>query len=106
MLEHVVNPHDVLREWSRVIRPGVALSLMLPCDPGFAWRPGRCFGVRSRAENAGIDYDYRMAREHVNSIFNLVTFIRYQIAERQETWWPIRVPFADLNLIYTVNIRL
>ncbi len=105
VLEHIVNPHDVLREWSRVVKPGGVLSLVLPCDPGLAWRVGRCFGVRQRAEDAGIDYDYWMAREHVNSIFNLVTFIHYYYSERQESWWPLRVPFADLNLIYTVNVK-
>jgi ubiquinone/menaquinone biosynthesis C-methylase UbiE len=106
VLEHIVDPHDVLREWTRVIRPGGVLSLVLPCDPGLAWRVGRCFGVRQRAEDAGIDYDYWMAREHVNSIFNLVTFVHYYYDDYRESWWPLRVPFADLNLIYAVNIRV
>lgn len=106
VLEHLVHPHEILREWTRVIKPGGTLSLVLPCDPGFAWRFGRMLGVRKRAESAGLEYDYWMAREHVNSIFNLVTFINYYYDNVQSSWWPMRVPVADLNLIYAANIKI
>lgn len=106
VLEHLPRPHEVLREWARVVRPGGVLSLVLPCDPGLAWRLGRSFGVRRRAEQAGLEYDYWMAREHVNPIFNLVTFIDYYFADVRATWWPLRLPFADLNLIYAAHIRI
>src|SRR3546814_5800995 len=72
VLEHLHHPHDVLREWYRVLRKGGVLSILLPCDPGVLWRVGRMFGPRANAERAGIEYDYLMAREHVNPINNLV----------------------------------
>jgi ubiquinone/menaquinone biosynthesis C-methylase UbiE len=106
VLEHMPAPHEVLREWARVLRPGGMLSIVLPCDPGFAWRLGRNFGVRQRARGAGMEYDYWMAREHVNSIWNLVTFIEYYFDDVRAVWWPLRVPAADLNLIYAANIRV
>jgi ubiquinone/menaquinone biosynthesis C-methylase UbiE len=103
VLEHIPEPHRVLAEWVRVLKPGGTLSLILPCDPGLAWRLGRHFGPRRRARAAGLDYDYYMAREHVNSIYNLVQLVRYHFGERSEAWWPFAVPSPDLNLIYCVN---
>jgi len=103
VLEHIPEPHLALAEWARVLKPGGTLSLILPCDPGFAWRLGRHFGPRRRALAAGLPYDYYMAREHVNAIHNLVPLVRYHLPDRQEAWWPLRLPSPDLNLIYCVN---
>lgn len=106
VLEHMPNPHEVLREWARVVKPGGVLSLLLPCDPGMLWRLGRHFGPRSAAEKAGIAYDYWMAREHINSINNLISLIRYYFDDVDEGWFPLPVPSIDLNLFYTCHIRV
>ncbi len=104
ILEHLYRPHEVLREWNRVLKRGGIMSILLPCDPGLLWRFGRLLGPRGNAERAGIDYDYWMAREHVNPIGNLVVFIRYYFRDVQETWYPLRMPSTDLNLFYLCHI--
>lgn len=105
VLEHLPNPHQVLREWIRVLKPGGTLSIVLPCDPGVAWRLGRAVGARGKFVKAGIEYDYWMAREHINAINNLVAFIRYYFKGRlQELWRPMVVPSMDLNLFYITHI--
>ncbi|MGH2510604.1 MAG: class I SAM-dependent methyltransferase, partial [Ktedonobacteraceae bacterium] len=53
ILEHLYKPYEVLREWHRVLKPGGVLSLVLPCDPGLAWRLGRSFGPRRKFEHSG-----------------------------------------------------
>lgn len=106
VLEHVPAPHLALEEWIRVLKPGGTLSLILPCDPGMAWRLGRYFGPRKQAQNAGLPYDYYMAREHVNSIFSLHQILSYHFPDRDVTWWPSRIPLADINLIYAGNFRV
>jgi ubiquinone/menaquinone biosynthesis C-methylase UbiE len=105
VLEHLYRPHEVLSEWHRVLRPGGILSILLPCDPGLMWRLGRMLGPRAKAERAGIEYDYWMAREHVNPIGNLVVFIRYYFSDVKETWSPLGIPSTDLNLFYLCHIR-
>jgi len=106
VLEHMPSPHLALREWARVLKPGGMLSLVLPCDPGMAWRIGRAVGSRGKFVRAGIDYDYWMAREHVNAINNLVAFVRYYFQDLHEQWMPLRVPSMDLNLFYIAHIRM
>lgn len=104
VLEHLPRPHVVLREWNRVVRPGGVISIVLPCDPGMAWRMGRHLGPRRKFQAIGIDYDYWMAREHINSITNLGSFIRFYFPNIHETWYPLRVRSSDLNLFYIVHI--
>lgn len=105
VLEHLPNPHEVLREWIRVLRPGGTLSLVLPCDPGLAWRLGRALGARGKFVKAGIEYDYWMAREHINAINNLVAYVRYYFKGHvRELWRPLMVPSMDLNLFYIAHV--
>ncbi len=105
VLEHLPGPHKVLREWSRVLKPEGTLSIVLPCDPGMAWRLGRHFGPRRNFTRLGIDYDYWMAREHINSITNLVALINYYFPERRVKWAPLRIPLSDLNLFYIAHVK-
>ncbi len=104
VLEHIYKPHEALKEWKRVLKPGGVLSLVLPCDPGLLWRIGRNFGPRRNAKKRGLDYDYVMALEHVNGINNLIPIIRHMFKQRHEIWWPLPVPSIDMNLIYCANI--
>jgi phosphatidylethanolamine/phosphatidyl-N-methylethanolamine N-methyltransferase len=106
VLEHIVHPELIVAEWARVVKPGGVLSIVLPCDPGLAWRMGRYLGPRRRALKRGLDYDYVMAMEHVNSITNLTAIIGHFFPKRTEYWWPLRLPSTDLNLIYAVNIQV
>ena len=103
VLEHIYQPHVALREWERVIKQGGTLSILIPTDPGVAWRLGRHFGPRKNAMAQGIAYDYVMAREHVNSCNNLIAFLRHYFPNRKEAWWPIPIPSIDLNLFFVFH---
>lgn len=106
VLEHLPDPHLILREWARVLKPGGTLSLLQPCDPGIAWRFGRMFGPRSSAERVGLPYDYWMAREHINPVLNIVHLLRYYFDTVEEQWLPLRVPSSDLNLFYICHVKV
>jgi ubiquinone/menaquinone biosynthesis C-methylase UbiE len=106
VLEHLYKPHEVLREWCRVLKPGGVLSILLPCDPGLLWRLGQNIGSRKKFERVGFEYDYWAARGHVNPINNLVTFIDYYFTEVKSSWLPMRIPSMDANLFYVAHITV
>jgi len=103
VLEHIYKPHETIKEWRRVIKNGGVLSVLIPTDPGIAWRLGRHLGPRKNSIAQGIAYDYVMAREHVNPCNNLVTLLRHYFPIRTESWWPLKIPSIDLNLFYSCH---
>lgn len=103
VLEHIYQPHIALKEWIRVVKHGGVLSILIPTDPGVAWRLGRHLGPRKNAIAQGIAYDYVMAREHVNSCNNLIALLRHYFPERTESWWPLPIPSIDLNLFFVCH---
>ena len=103
VLEHIYQPHLALKEWRRVVKNSGTLSILIPTDPGVAWRLGRHLGPRKNAVAQGIAYDYVMAREHVNSCNNLIALLRHYFPERTEAWWPLPLPSIDLNLFFVCH---
>jgi ubiquinone/menaquinone biosynthesis C-methylase UbiE len=103
ILEHIYQPHLALREWYRVVKPNGTLSILIPTDPGLAWRLGRHLGPRKNAIAQGIAYDYVMAREHVNSCNNLIAILRHYFHVGKEAWWPFPIPSIDLNLFFVFH---
>ena len=103
VLEHIYHPHLALKEWFRVLRHGGVLSILIPTDPGLAWRLGRHLGPRKSAIKQGIAYDYVMAREHVNSCNNLIAILRHYFPQAKEAWWPTPIASIDLNLFFAFH---
>lgn len=104
VLEHINQPHLAIKEWRRVVKNGGIISILIPTDPGIAWRLGRHLGPRRNAIAQGIAYDYIMAREHVNSCNNLIALLRHYFPERTESWWPFPIPSVDLNLFFVCHV--
>ena len=103
VLEHIPQPHLAIKEWRRVVKNGGVLSILIPTDPGIAWRLGRKLGPRKNAIAKGIAYDYVMAREHVNSCNNLIALLSHYFPEHTNAWWPFPIPSIDLNLFFAFH---
>lgn len=105
-LEHLPNPHLVLKEWRRVLKKNGTLSISIPLDGGVAWRLGRYLSTKKTFTKIGLDYDYIIAREHINPSYNLISLIKHYFYVENELYFPLRLPFIDINLIYTCNLKL
>ncbi len=108
-LEHINYPEEFLTQMMSKLKRGAKLSISLPTDPGFLWRLGKFYVKHVIATNSTEmtkqEYSYFSAVEHVNSIFNLVSIIRYKYKGKiEEQFLPLSMPIIDLNLIYNVTI--
>tara|TARA_B100000579_G_C22826362_1_gene853358 strand:- start:714 stop:1385 length:672 start_codon:yes stop_codon:yes gene_type:complete len=108
-LEHILSPEEFIFEMMSKLKKGGVLSISLPTDPGFVWRLGRMFirlfSIKKTYNISGDEYEYINATEHINSIFNLISLIRYNFkGSIEERFYPLRIKSADLNLFYNVQI--
>ncbi|MBF0143484.1 MAG: class I SAM-dependent methyltransferase [Magnetococcales bacterium] len=99
-LEHLPFPHRVIEGWRRLLRPGGTLSIAFPTEGGVAWRLGRHLTTRRSFTRWGLDLDYIIAREHINTCANLVSLVRHYFPDLRQTWFPLGIPLSDVNLIY------
>ena len=109
VLEHIKEPENFLFEMMNKLKNEGLLSISLPTDPGFLWRLGKLFTryytIRKTYKISKKEYDYMQATEHVNSIFNLISLIKYNFENQmEENFLPFKIKSVDLNLFYNVHI--
>jgi phosphatidylethanolamine/phosphatidyl-N-methylethanolamine N-methyltransferase len=107
-LEHIIDPENFINEMLRVLKPGCFISIALPCDNGFLWRLGRYILKKIYHKGKGIsevDYDYIIANEHVNTIFQLLSIFKKKYKIERQKFLPFLINSPDLNLIYICHIR-
>lgn len=111
VLEHVIEPEIFLFNVLTKLKKGGNLSISLPTDPGFLWRLGRfyqkLFNVKNKLNLNNSEYDYMIATEHVNSIFNLISILRYHFKNNIicEEFLPFKfLKSLDLNLFYNLTL--
>ena len=108
-LEHIYHPEEFIEEVMNKLKVGGVLSISLPADPGLLFRFGRLymkfFSIKKNYKITPKEYNYMIATEHVNSIFNLHSIIKYKFSNiAKETFLPFRIKSFDLNLFYNVHL--
>jgi len=106
-LEHVLDFENFINEMLRVLKKNSFISVASPCDNGFLWRLGRFFLKKTFHKAKGtkeIDYDYIMAKEHVNTIFQILSVLKKKYIIKDELFLPFRLKIIDLNLIHICHI--
>ena len=111
VLEHIADPETFLEEMMLKLKKNGILSIALPNDPGLMWRLGRfflkLFSVKKIYNISNLEYDYMIASEHINSIFNLISIIKYKYENNiiSEQYLPFKIKILDLNLFYNVTLK-
>jgi SAM-dependent methyltransferase len=108
-LEHTNEPEKFLFEMMNKLKNKGILSISLPTDPGLLWRIGKIFTKHFTAKRtykiSSSEYDYMLATEHINSIFNLISIIKYHFKDQiEESFLPFKIKLVDLNLFYNAHI--
>ena len=67
----------------------------------------KLFTVKNKLGISKLEYDYMIATEHINSIFNLKSIIHYNFKKNiiKELFLPMKLKIIDLNLFYNVTLR-
>ena len=61
--------------------------------------------IKKTYEISGDEYAYINATEHINSIFNLISIIRFNFkGSIEEHFYPFKIKSTDINLFYNVHI--
>jgi SAM-dependent methyltransferase len=110
LLHHLDNPLGSLKHWRRVVRPGGALSIFLPCDPGALWRAGRALTTFRAAKAKGysdLEIRYINACDHRNHVASLRWMIEGTFAddEVRVRSYPFGTGSWNVNLFYTFQVR-
>ena len=106
-LEHIPHFEEFLNEMLRVLKKDCVISIASPCDNGFLWRFGRFLLKKTYHKLKKIsekDYDYLMAKEHVNTIFQIISVLRKKFIIKKELYLPFRIKIIDINLIHICHI--
>lgn len=106
-LEHILDFENFLTEMIRVLKRGSVISIASPCDNGFLWRLGRYILKKTYhkyKKTSEIDYNYLMAKEHVNTIFQIISVLKKNFHIVDETYLPFRFKIIDFNLIHICHV--
>ena len=109
LLHHLHNPIEALMEIRRVTNNGGVVSLLVPCDPGLAYRVAKKVGPNRKWRNSGIThpdfYHYEQHRNHFPGIFSKIEEV-FKSDSVKSRYWPLRVHSWNLNLFTVSQIKI
>jgi ubiquinone/menaquinone biosynthesis C-methylase UbiE len=104
VLEHLYDLSAALGEMWRLLRPEGVLAAVIPCEGGFSYRLGRRLTTQRVFERRyGMPYDWHVRAEHPNQPREILEEIAQRFQIRDRTFYPLRVPLIDLNLVIGIT---
>ncbi|HTY72689.1 MAG TPA: class I SAM-dependent methyltransferase [Actinomycetes bacterium] len=108
LLHHVDSPMRAAQEMRRVTRVGGVMTILVPTDPGLAYRFGKAVTSGRAARRAGLAERHRLvaALDHPNHFGSIKEQLRHVFRNDALTidWWPWRMPSMSLEAfaVFTV----
>lgn len=105
ILEHVTNLRKCVNELKRVLKDEGLLLVVLPCDPGVAWKIiNRITPSRKRLRKKGLDYDIVMRYEHPNTFNKCIKELTREFKVEEEKYYPFLIKNHNFNFISCIKL--
>jgi SAM-dependent methyltransferase len=107
VLEHLPNLPAAVRELHRVCNPRTGmLSVVLPCEGGFAYGLARRISAQRIFERRyGQPYKSFIEREHINCPQEIFDELKPYFEPTTKTFFPLRIPSVTINLCIGMTMR-
>lgn len=107
LLEHLYNLPAVLDEVARVLRPDGVFSVVIPCEGGMLYSLGRHVTTKRIFEKRyQMPYEWMISHDHCNSAREVLDELERRFRVRNRSYFPLRVPTVDLNLMVGLELSL
>jgi SAM-dependent methyltransferase len=108
LLHHVASPFKAAQEMRRVAAPGGLITILVPTDPGLAYRVGRALSSGRAARRRGLTDRYRLlgALDHPNHFLSIKEQVLHVFRDDRLSidWSPWRVPSMSLNAFTVFSV--
>lgn len=106
VFEHLPDLPRAVAELHRVLRPSGVLSIVIPCDPGFAYGLARKISAeRIFRKRYRMPYDWFIRREHINSPAEIRRALAQHFDQVDDQYFPLRVPIVSANLCVGITLQ-
>jgi SAM-dependent methyltransferase len=108
LLHHVDSPFRAAHEMRRVTKDGGVITILVPTDPGLAYRVGKAVTSGRAARREGLADRHRLlaALDHPNHFWSIKQQVRHVFRNDAVVidWLPWRVPSLSLNAFTVFTI--
>jgi phosphatidylethanolamine/phosphatidyl-N-methylethanolamine N-methyltransferase len=108
LMHHVVSPFRAAQELRRVTRPGGAITVLVPTDPGLAYRIGKAVTSGRAARRGGVYEQHRLvaALDHRNHFLSIKTQLEHVFRGDlvSAEWFPWRLPVMSVNAFVVFHV--
>ncbi|MFZ4816736.1 MAG: class I SAM-dependent methyltransferase, partial [Phototrophicaceae bacterium] len=106
VLEHLPNLPVALDEVRRLLAKGGQFSVLIPCDPGFAYSIARNISAkRMFIQRYHMSYDWFVAAEHINPPHEILAELTQRFQIVHQVYFPLGVPIIPLNLVIGMTLE-